>query len=161
MKLYHGSTMAVRKPIISRGRKKTDFGKGFYTTTNREQAEKWARIKMSREGGEARAIVSVYEIDDNIIYNPAYKTRHFNGATIEWLSFVVDNRQGKERHDFDLIMGPVANDTLYATINLYESGTLDAEVAIRQLKTHILFDQLSFHTPQACELLTFIESFEM
>ena len=48
MLLYHGSTMAVRKPTFMRGRLRTDFGKGFYTTTSREQAEKWARIKKER-----------------------------------------------------------------------------------------------------------------
>ena len=76
MLLYHGSTMAVRKPIVSRGRGKTDFGKGFYTTTSREQAEKWAQIKRDRMGGEAHAIVSVFELDDAVLNNPAYHTRH-------------------------------------------------------------------------------------
>ena len=110
MLLYHGSTMAVRKPIVSRGRGKTDFGKGFYTTTSREQAEKWAQIKRDRMGDEAHAIVSVFELDDAVLNNPAYHTRHFDGATAEWLDFVVGNRRGEVHHNFDLIMGPVAND---------------------------------------------------
>ena len=55
--------MAVRKPIIAPGRAKTDFGKGFYTTTSREQAEKWARIKRDRAGEDERAVVSVFEIE--------------------------------------------------------------------------------------------------
>ena len=84
--------MAVRKPIVSRGRGKTDFGKGFYTTTSREQAEKWAQIKRDRMGDEAHAIVSVFELDDAVLNNPAYHTRHFDGATVEWLDFVVGNR---------------------------------------------------------------------
>lgn len=88
MRLYHGSIMTVRKPVVSRGRAKTDFDKGFYTTTSREQAEKWARIKKNREGHK--------------------ETR-----------------------------------------------------AIAQLRTHRLFDQLSFHSPKACALLTFIESVEV
>ena len=161
MLLYHGSTMAVRKPIVSRGRGKTDFGKGFYTTTSREQAEKWAQIKRDRMGDEAHAIVSVFELDDAVLNNPAYHTRHFDGATAEWLDFVVGNRRGEVHHNFDLIMGPVANDKLYATITLYENGILDANAAIEQLNTHQLFDQLSFHTTKACKLLTFIETFEL
>ena len=159
MLLYHGSTMAVRKPIVSRGRGKTDFGKGFYTTTSREQAEKWAQIKRDRMGDEAHAIVSVFELDDAVLNNPAYHTRHFDGATAEWLDFVVGNRRGEVHHNFDLIMGPVANDRLYATITLYENGILDANAAIEQLNTHQLFDQLSFHTTKACKLLTFVETF--
>ena len=161
MLLYHGSTMAVRKPIVSRGRGKTDFGKGFYTTTSREQAEKWAQIKRDRMGDEAHAIVSVFELDDAVLNNPAYHTRHFDGATAEWLDFVVSNRRGEVHHNFDLIMGPVANDKLYATITLYENGILDANAAIEQLNTHQLFDQLSFHTTKACKLLTFVETFEL
>lgn len=161
MLLYHGSTMAVRKPIVSRGRGKTDFGKGFYTTTSREQAEKWAKIKRDRMGDGAHAIVSVFELDDAVLNNPAYHTRHFDGATAEWLDFVVGNRRGEVHHNFDLIMGPVANDKLYATITLYENGILDANAAIEQLNTHQLFDQLSFHTTKACKLLTFVETFEL
>lgn len=161
MLLYHGSTMAVRKPIVSRGRGKTDFGKGFYTTTSREQAEKWAQIKRDIMGDEAHAIVSVFELDDAVLNNPAYHTRHFDGATAEWLDFVVGNRRGEVHHNFDLIMGPVANDKLYATITLYENGILDANAAIEQLNTHQLFDQLSFHTTKACKLLTFVETFEL
>ena len=161
MLLYHGSTMAVRKPIVSRGRGKTDFGKGFYTTTSREQAEKWAQIKRDRMGDEAHAIVSVFELDETVLNNSVYHTRHFDGATAEWLDFVVGNRRGEVYHNFDLIMGPVANDKLYATITLYENGILDANAAIEQLNTHQLFDQLSFHTTKACKLLTFVETFEL
>ena len=161
MLLYHGSTMAVRKPTFMRGRLRTDFGKGFYTTTSRDQAEKWARIKKERAGVDARAIVSVFEIDENVLNNLSYHTRHFNGATVEWLNFVVDNRRGEARHDYDLVMGPVANDKLYVTITLYENGVLDANAAIEQLRTHQLFDQLSFHTVEACKLLTFVDSFEL
>lgn len=162
MRLYHGSTMTVRKPTVQRSRTKTDFGKGFYTTTSPEQAEKWARIKKNREGTEkdTRAVVSVFEIDDNILDNPQYKTMHFDGATAEWLDFVVANRRGAS-HDFDMIMGPVANDKLYATISLYENGTLNANAAIEQLKTHTLFNQLSFHNQSVCQLLTFVESYEI
>ncbi len=112
-------------------------------------------------GKDARAIVSVFEFDDDVLNNPAYHTRHFSGATAEWLDFVVGNRKGEVHHDFDLIMGPVANDKLYATIALYENGILDTNVAIKQLNTHQLFDQLSFHTNKACKLLTFVEKFEL
>ena len=131
MRLYHGSTMTVRKPAISRSRSKTDFGKGFYTTTSREQAEKWAQIKKNREGDDenVRAVVSVFEFDEKLLDSAQYNTRHFSGATAEWLDFVVSNRKGDASHDYDIIMGPVANDKLYATISLYETGVLDAAAA--------------------------------
>lgn len=161
MRLYHGSTVAVRKPLVARGRANTDFGKGFYTTTSKEQAEKWARIKKNRDGNaeNARAIISVYEFDDSLLND--FNTMFFDGATVEWLDFVVANRRGRKEPEYDLIQGPVANDKLYATISLYESGVLDANAAIEQLRAHTLFDQLSFHAQPACNMLRFVESYEL
>jgi len=163
MLLYHGSTMAVRKPAVTRGRSKTDFGKGFYATTSLEQAVKWARIKKSREARpDVRAVVSVYEIDDALLQREGdWNIRRFEGASEEWLDFVVGHRRGAQPHDFDMVMGPVANDKLYATIVLYETGVLSAGAAIDQLKAHVLFDQLSFHSQRACGQLRFKEAFEV
>ena len=129
MKLYHGSSVVVRKPLIERGRKTTDFGKGFYTTTDLEADE--------------------------------FQVLRYQGATEKWLDFVVQNRKGVLEHHYDLVMGPVANDRLYATITLYEKGDLSVEAAIVQLKTHVLFDQLSFHSREALKCLRFISSEEV
>ncbi len=159
MKLYHGSIRIVRKPTLSLGRKNTDFGKGFYTTTSYERARKWAQIKRNREANPAEvdAIVSVYEVDD-AVWTKDYRILHFKGATPEWLEFVVGNRKGKPSETYDLVMGPVANDRLYATLLLYEQGVLSVEAAIEQLKTHVLFDQLSFHSEEALRELRFVFS---
>lgn len=159
MKLYHGSTVTVKRPNINKGRRTTDFGKGFYTTTNFEQARKWAILKRNRVNGK-KAFVSVYEVPDDILERE-FSVFRFSGATKEWLEFVVKNRNGEKQGDYDLIMGPVANDQLYATIRLYEQGVVTAEAAIEMLKTHRLFDQLSFHTANSVSLLKFIENVEV
>ena len=159
MKLYHGSTVTVKSPNIQKGRKATDFGKGFYTTTNFEQAKKWAILKRNREHGK-KAVVSVYEVPDNIL-DREFSVLRFDGPTKEWLEFVVNNRRGKGKNSYDLIMGPVANDQLYATIRLYEQGVVTADAAIEMLKTHKLFNQLSFHTVKVIPLLKFTESIEV
>lgn len=156
MRLYHGSTVVVKRPNIQKGRKATDFGRGFYTTTNFEQAKKWALLKKNREQSD-RAIVSVYEVPDNILEGE-FVVRHFAGATKEWLEFVVNNRKGKSTEDYELVMGPVANDQLYATIRLYEQGVITADAAIEMLKTHKLFNQFSFHTERVAVLLKFVEA---
>ena len=65
MKLYHGSTVAVKNPSLNPGRPNADFGKGFYTTSSKEQAIRWAHIKKERENA-AHAIVSVFEFDEAI-----------------------------------------------------------------------------------------------
>ena len=160
MKLYHGSTVTVKNPSLRPGRANTDFGKGFYTTVDFEQAARWARIRRER-AGEGSAFVSVYEVDDQLLSRPDMHIMTYNGATIEWLDFVVANRRYAPLHDFDIVLGPVANDNLYATIGLYENGELSAEAAIVQLKTHVLFNQVSFHSPSAIQNVKFIETIEV
>ena len=156
MKLYHGSTVAVRKPSVNRGRPTVDFGQGFYTTTSYEQAKKWAELKGKRTSAP-HAVVTEYEVADDILQG-RYTTLFFSGPTQEWLDFVVSNRKGNGTAAYDLTMGPVANDQLYATIRLYEQGVVTASAAIEMLRTHLLFDQLAFHNQHAANELTFTQS---
>lgn len=160
MKLYHGSVVEVRKPSLRYGRKKTDFGRGFYTTTQKEQAEHWTSIKMERAKDTTRKVVSVYEIDDALLTNPDLKIREFYGADEAWLNFVVESRRGV-KHNYDLVFGPVANDKVFTVVNLYESGVLDALSAIAQLKAYKTYNQLSFHTKRVMDALRFVESYEV
>lgn len=159
MRLYHGSIVEVRKPNLRSCRKKTDFGKGFYTTTHKEQAEHWTKIKMDRAKVDRR-VVSVFEIDDALLTNPDLKIRRFNGVDEAWLNFVVDSRKGV-KHEYDLVFGPVANDRVFTVVNLYESGVLDAPAAIAELKAYKTYDQLSFHTKWVITSLMFVESYEV
>ena len=159
MKLYHGSTVAVRKPSLRPGRQNADFGKGFYTTSNLEQALRWAHIKKEREDAD-RAVVSVYEFDETLLDNPDLNIRRFTGADEAWLLFVTDCRKSR-KHDFDLVQGPVANDKVFTTVNLFESGVLSAEAAILQLKAYKTYDQLSFHTARVIGALRFVEASEV
>ena len=156
MKLYHGSTVAVRNPSVNRGRPTVDFGQGFYTTTSYEQAKKWAELKRKRTSAH-HAVVTEYEVADDILQG-RYTTLFFSGPTHEWLDFVVANRKGQHKGHYDLTMGPVANDQLYATIRLYEQGVVTASAAIEMLRTHLLFDQLAFHNQHAANELTFTQS---
>ena len=159
IRLYHGSTVAVRKPSLRPGRPNADFGKGFYTTSNLEQAERWAHIKQEREEA-LRAVVSVYEFDETLLNNSDWNIRRFTGADEPWLYFVTDCRKSR-KHDYDLVQGPVANDKVFTTVNLFESGVLSAEAAILQLKAYKTYDQLSFHTDKTIGTLRFVESFNV
>lgn len=158
MRLYHGSNVEVKSPNLRRGRQKTDFGKGFYTTTQKEQAEHWTSIKLDR-AKTGKKIVSVYEIDDVIFADSSLQIREFDGPDEAWLNFVVNSRKGV-KHDFDLVFGPVANDKVFTVVNLYESGVLDAPAAIAQLKAYKTYNQISFHTPKVIKALRFVESYE-
>ena len=160
MRLYHGSVVEVRKPSLRYARKKTDFGRGFYTTTQKEQAEHWTTIKIDRAKDAKRKVVSVYEFDEAILSVPDIKIREFKGADEAWLDFVVNSRKGVQ-HDYDLVFGPVANDKVFTVVNLYESGVLDAPAAIAELKAYKTYSQLSFHTKRVLDALKFVEAYEV
>lgn len=159
LKLYHGSNVEVRKPSLLKSRKNTDFGRGFYTTTQKEQAEHWTSIKMDR-AKKGRRVVSVFEVDETILSNLDFKIREFHGPDEAWLNFVVNSRKGIE-HDYDLVFGPVANDKVFTVVNLYESGMINATTAIAELKAYNTYDQLSFHTERVIKELRFVESYEV
>ena len=159
LKLYHGSNVEVRKPSLLKSRKNTDFGRGFYTTTQKEQAEHWTSIKMDRTK-KGRRVVSVFEVDETILSNLEFMIREFHGPDEAWLNFVVNSRKGIE-HDYDIVFGPVANDKVFTVVNLYESGVINATTAIAELKAYKTYDQLSFHTEIVIKKLRFVESYEI
>ena len=154
MILYHGSTEIVEKPRIITGDKLLDFGYGFYTTTSEEQALRWAIIKTKREKSK-NSYLNIYEIGDLVFSTNSFSVLTFNAPSRKWLEFVINNRRGSIIHNYDFVQGPVANDTLYRTFTLYESGVLTLEETIKRLKTNVLFDQISFHSERALDNLKF------
>ena len=160
MKVYHGSIHQVTTPNVEKGRPSTDFGKGFYTTTNFEQAKQWALKKQKIAKGGVKAIVNVYEAEDNLLDNKKIKIKKFDSPSEEWLNFVVNCRRSVF-HDFDVVFGVVANDKIYTTITLYEAQVLTAEETVARLKVDEYYNQISFHTQDAVNELKFIESEEV
>lgn len=155
MTLYHGSNIEVSSPKLLKIQRALDFGKGFYTTSDFEQARKWAeRTARIRESGEG--VVSCYEFPDSAF--DSLSVLRFEKADGDWLEYVSKNRKGKESvDDYDLVVGPVANDQTFPTILLYLDGYIDAQSAIRQLLPQKLKDQYTFKTEKALSLLRFVE----
>ena len=159
MILYHGSNMVVEKPRLIEQNRFLDFGYGFYTTTNQAQAENFAQKVVVRRGGTPT--VNVYEIDDHI-GGELLKIKHFNAPNEEWLDFVSANRNGTyDGERYDLIIGAVANDDVYRTLQVYSTGLLTKEQALEALKIKKLFDQYVFATSEAISLLKFVKSEEV
>ncbi len=160
MRLYHGSDVVIGEPQILPPKQgcTLDFGTGFYTTTSIDQARRWVGVRRDR--GEIRhGFVSIYEVADDIMRDPALRSLSFPSATREWLDFVMSNRTGLvPDHGYDIVSGPVANDRVYATLTLFEVGQLDADETIRRLRTYTLVDQFLFHTARAIARLHFIGS---
>lgn len=154
MILYHGSNIVVDSPKLIEQNRFLDFGCGFYTTTNKSQAENFALKVALRRGGSP--IVNIYEIDDNITHE-LLNIKRFIAPDEEWLDFVSKNRNGTYcGNTYDLIIGAVANDDVYRTLHVYSSGLLTKEQAIEALKIKKLYDQYVFVTIQALSLLKFI-----
>ena len=159
MILYHGSNMIVEKPRLIEQNRFLDFGYGFYTTTNKVQAINFAKKVVVRRGGAA--ILNVYEIDDSII-NELNKIKRFNEPGEEWLDFVTAHRNGTYNGEqYDIIIGAVANDDVYRTLQVYSAGLLTKTQALEALKIKKLFNQYVFATNEAIALLKFIRAEEV
>lgn len=160
MIIYHGSTITVDKPEILPSQRMLDFGQGFYTTTNEEQAKRWARRVASRRKCD-KHIVSVYEFDENKAL-AELEVKRFERADESWLEFVCICRSGKKAsEDYDIVIGPVADDNVYATVQLFELGILSKEEAVKRLKVEELYNQILFHTEKALKLCRFKNSYEI
>ena len=158
MVVYHGSNVAVENPEIRKPNRNLDFGSGFYTTSNIEQARIFSKIVCSRRGGQP--VLSVYYFD----YETAESTlkfKKFEKADEEWFDFVCGQRMGSYNGaKYDVIIGPVANDTVYLTFIGYLAGATSREDAIRQLKTRELYNQITFCSDQSLKYLRFETSKE-
>ena len=131
MRLYHGSNVAVEEPRIIDSDRALDFGKGFYLSTDFEQAKKWSILTTKRRE-KGKALISVFEILEEDMNKLAILK--FNSANKEWLEFVANNRKNKKVDDnWDIIIGPVANDNTMPVITLYLRGDYNVDEAIKRL----------------------------
>jgi hypothetical protein len=158
MTLYHGSYKAVETPDLSLSRKNLDFGAGFYTTVNRDQAVDFAR-KVAIRKGQTNSFVSIYTFDLDV-NEPRLNVLRFQAPEKLWLDFVHHNRHGTYTGgNYDLIIGPVANDDVFATLLVYEQGILNVEQTLEALKVKNLYSQFVFKTNKALAFLRFAGAF--
>lgn len=161
MNVYHGGLTSIPNPRIIRGDRVGDFGIGFYTTTDLEQARRFVLRKCAVEGC-ASGVISVYSLPDDVLDRVDIAVKRFPSASDEWVEFVFANRRvARYEHGFDLVFGPVANDQVYASLSLFEDGQIGHEELIRRLQSRRLVDQLLFHTERVLPLLKFTASMEV
>ncbi|MCJ7845732.1 MAG: DUF3990 domain-containing protein [Blautia sp.] len=130
MILYHDSFTEVRKPDISYSRDTLDFGKGFYVTPIYEQAKKWS-LRFKRKKG--KSVISWYELDEKKLRHEA-RIKEFSSYSEEWLDYIITCRGGMNTGQYDIIIGGVANDKVFDTIELFFDGLIDKNMAIQRLK---------------------------
>lgn len=154
MILYHGSNLTVSEPKLVEQNRFLDFGYGFYTTTNKVQAIGFAE-KVTKRRKEGIPTVSIYEIDEAKAFKECSVLR-FDEPNENRLDFVSENRAGSYTGKiYDFIYGPVANDDVYTTFNLYTAGVLTKEQTIEALKIKKLYNQLVFTSEKSLSYLKF------
>ena len=156
MKVYHGSYVAVPQPDLTHSRENVDYGKGFYITPIYEQAEQWAkRFRKQNKIG----IVSEYSFDDSSLSD--VKVLIFESYSEEWLDFILQCRTCKDATDYDIVIGGVANDRVFNTVELYFDGLIDKAEAIKRLMYEETNLQITFRTEAALSKLVFERSVEV
>lgn len=156
MTLYHGSNVIVEEPKILQSERMLDFGTGFYTTSNKEQAIRWA-MRVAERRNIKDQIISFYDFNEDAAESELSIIR-FKEPNEEWFDFVCANRSGHEHAiPYDIAFGPVADDQVFATLLLYEQGLLGRDAAIAALKVQKLYNQVSFHTNKSLEYCQYIE----
>lgn len=147
MILYHASDVEVRVPEIRPTAYAKDFSFGFYCTANYEQAVRWARRDRN-----LTPQINHYAFDEI----PGLRLKRFPEMTDEWLDFIAVCRRG-ESHSYDLVEGPMANDTIWNFVNDFVAGTISREAFWALAKFRYPTHQICFHTEASLKSLRFVK----
>ena len=167
MFLYHGSNAVIKHVDLALSRPYKDFGRGFYCANLKTQAEAMARRVSKLYGGQP--FVSVYELNETVFSVSAITTKIFSTPSTDWAQFVMNNRNKKlmvdvgvlSNHDnrFDVVVGPVADDEMYAQFQLLQDGIIDLQMLATKLQYMKHSNQYSFHSKLSLTYLTFVEGY--
>ncbi len=141
MRLYHTGDREIREPALHYGRKNADFGQGFYLTPDREFTLRWAG---------KNAVVNIYELDGS-----GLKCHTFQ-RDAAWMDYIFRNRRLQDSLEADVVIGPIANDTIFDTMGIISSGFLRPEEALRLLLIGPAYTQVALKTERALCRLTWI-----
>ena len=152
MKLYHGSNTIIEQIDLSRCKPYKDFGQGFYLTEIKEQAEQMARRTSAIYGGEP--VVTEFEFDETALN--VLSVKMFEEPSEEWALFVMANRSRNHiqpTHGFDIVIGPVADDTIATLFRNFDDGIIDLPMLVNGLKYKKFSSQYLFHSVEAIKYL--------
>lgn len=158
MILYHGSDIVVKEPKIITSEKGRDFGFAFYLTPIKEQAERMAKRK-SRINNSKTAIVSIFEWNEDL-KNLKYKK--FTQPDMEWLEMIINCRSDlKYHHNYDIVEGKIADDTVGETVLFVLAGIISKEDAIVRLRFQKINSQIAFCSESSLKTLKYVKSYEV
>jgi hypothetical protein len=153
MKLYHGSNVEIESIDLARGRRGKDFGKGFYVNPDYMQAVEFSSNVVRREGSGIPTVTS-FEFDESAL--DLLNIKRFDGYTQEWAEFILMNRNNisdKPAHDFDIVIGPIADDGVGTQIRRLSRGFITFDAFLDELKYSKVSIQYFFGTEEAIKYL--------
>lgn len=155
MKLYHGTNIDIYEIDIDKCNPNKDFGQGFYLTDMKEQALSMAkrRVRITKYG---EPIIIEYDFDDEYLSNGLLKVKIFDKPSKEWALFILNNRRYstlKYQHDYDIVVGPIANDGVVFQLDRYENNMITLDVLVEELSYQKLNRQYFFGTVEAISKL--------
>ena len=153
MRLYHGTNIDFATIDLAKSNKFKDFGQGFYLTDIRSQAEELASKNSRLFGGYP--VIQEYAFDESILENTELKVKKFDAPTTEWAEFIFKNRNrdANFKHDYDIVIGPIADDGVAYLLGRYEEGTLSIEELSKKLDYKKLNSQYFFGTEKSLKYL--------
>ncbi len=156
MIVYHGSKVIVEHPDVLHSRMKVDFGKGFYVTPLKEQAINLCNRFLKTDNS---AFISAYKLNDTVFTSKEINFLRFETYSEKLLQFIIDCRTGTDNSNYDIIMGGVANDKVFDTIELYFQNLISASAALGRLIYEKPNMQICIRSQQIIDdYLTFIGS---
>ena len=159
MIVYHGSILEITDPDVGHSKAFLDFGKGFYVTTFPKQAERWA-VRKAMRSGKGEPVVNVYEMKDDY---SGFRVLNFRDPEDDeaWLDFVCACRDGGEDYkQYDIIIGNVANDDVFKSVDMYRRGAWDKQRTLQEIKYFKKNNQIAFiNNAVLKELLKFQSSY--
>ena len=154
MTLYHGTNADFERISLTIGLRYKDFGLGFYATPDRQTAIRMAQKKARLFGGVPT--LTTFELDEAALTSDLKVKVFPEKACVEWLLFVDANRDRKNTepiHDYDIVIGPIANDGVVLQLTNYREGIYSPEEAARLLQDRYLDQQYYFGTERAVRFL--------
>lgn len=157
LKLYHGSNVTIEKIDLCRSRKGKDFGCGFYLNPDKSQALEMA-VRTARRLQEGEPIVNAYLFDENLLADKdtPLSVKVFEEYSKEWAEFVMMNRRNMTStpaHPYDIVIGPIADDTVGLQMRRFMLGYIDIDRMIEELRFHKPAVQYFFGTEKAISYL--------
>ena len=159
-RLYHGSNVSIEQIDLSRSKRGKDFGQGFYLNANPDQAMEMA-ARTTRFLNDGTPTLSCFEFDEDEATKKGLNIKIFPNYSEEWAEFVVMNRKNNSdvpAHPYDIVIGPIGDDTVGVQIRRFIMGYLSASALVKELRfkgDHTV--QYFFGTSKAVNLLKRIE----